>query len=334
MKYNIIKCLIIVSILIKPLLSFADIKMLNVSYDPTRELYQEYNQAFSKYWFNKTGQKVLIDQSHGASGKQARSVIDGIEADIVTLALAYDINAISKSELIDKNWQAKFKNNSAPYTSTIVLLVRKNNPKKIKDWNDLIRNDIEVLSPNPKTSGGARWGYTAAWTYALKKFNNDENKTREFVSKIFNNVKVLDSGARGSLISFTQRNMGDVLISWENEAYLAKKNKDNFDIILPSVSILAEPSVAIVDKVAKKHNTTQIANAYLDYLYSDEGQNIAAKNFYRPTNPAILVKYNTIFKPIKLYSIQEIFGSWDNAHKKHFANGAIFDQIMLNRNLK
>ena len=257
------------------------VELLNVSYDPTRELYTDFNKSFAKYWKDKTGEEVTINQSHGGSGKQGRSVIEGLEADVVTLALAYDIDAIADSGLIDEEWQSEFEDNSSPYTSTIVFLVRKGNPKNIKDWDDLVKKDISIVTPNPKTSGGARWNYLAAWAYGLNKFNNDEEKVKDFVGKIYKNVEVLDSGARGATTSFVERGIGDVLIAWENEAYLTldELGKDEFEIVVPSISILAEPPVAIVDKVAEKKGTTEVAKAYLEYLYSDEGQRIAAKNY-------------------------------------------------------
>ena len=265
------------------------VELLNVSYDPTRELYTDFNKSFAKYWKDKTGEEVTINQSHGGSGKQGRSVIEGLEADVVTLALAYDIDAIADSGLIDEDWQSEFEDNSSPYTSTIVFLVRKGNPKNIKDWDDLVKKDISIVTPNPKTSGGARWNYLAAWAYGLNKFNNDEEKVKDFVGKIYKNVEVLDSGARGATTSFVERGIGDVLIAWENEAYLTldEFGKDEFEIVVPSISILAEPPVAIVDKVAEKKGTTEVAKAYLEYLYSDEGQRIAAKNYYRPRNEKI-----------------------------------------------
>ncbi|NLI91510.1 MAG: sulfate ABC transporter substrate-binding protein [Peptococcaceae bacterium] len=307
------------------------VTLLNVSYDPTRELYQEYNAAFAKYWKAKTGQDVTVEQSHGGSGKQARAVLDGLEADVVTLALAYDIDSINKNkELINKDWQKRLANNSTPYTSTIVFLVRKGNPKNIKDWNDLAKPGVSVITPNPKTSGGARWNYLAAWGYALNKNNNDAEKAKEFVKAIYKNAPVLDSGARDSLTTFTERGLGDVLISWENEAFLATKelkNKDNFEIVVPSISILAEPPVAVVDSVVDKKGTRQVAEAYLQYLYSDEGQEIAAKNFYRPRNETIAKKYASQFTQVKLFTIQDVFGGWNKAQQEHFADGGVFDQI-------
>lgn len=326
-----IALLSVISGLIAPLNAVAkDIELLNVSYDPTRELYVDYNQAFARYWKAKTGDTVTIKQSHGGSGKQARGVIDGLPADIVTLALAYDIDAIhEKAKLIPKNWQTRLANNSAPYTSTIVLLVRKGNPKKIKDWDDLIKPGVAVITPNPKTSGGARWNYLAAWAYGLKHNNNDETKAQEFVKKIFNNVPVLDSGARGSTTTFVERGIGDVLISWENEAFLAKKElgPDKFEIVVPSLSILAEPPVTLIDKTVDKRKTRAVAQAYLDYLYSDVGQEIAGKNYYRPTLASAAAKYEKQFPKINLIKIDDVFGGWQKAQKTHFADGATFDQI-------
>ena len=306
------------------------ITLLNVSYDPTRELYDDYNKAFIKYWKNKTGDDVTINQSHGGSGKQARAVIDGLDADVVTLALAYDIDAIvEKSALLPKNWQSLLPNNSAPYTSTIVFLVRKGNPKNIKDWDDLIKPGISVITPNPKTSGGARWNYLAAWGYALKKFNGDEDKVKEFVGAIYKNVPILDSGARGSTTTFVERGIGDVLIAWENEAYLAvnELGPDKLEIVIPSISILAEPPVAVVERDADRHGTNKVAGEYLKYLYSDEGQEIIAKNYYRPRNQEIAQKYADKLKPVNLFTIDDLFGGWKTAQKKHFADGGTFDQI-------
>ncbi|GAB2895998.1 sulfate ABC transporter substrate-binding protein [Uliginosibacterium flavum] len=310
--------------------ALADVTLLNVSYDPTRELYQSYNAAFAKYWKAKTGETVSIKASHGGSGGQARTVIDGLEADVVTLALAYDIDAISeKAKSIAPDWQKRLPHNASPYTSTIVFLVRKGNPKKIKDWADLARSGIEVITPNPKTSGGARWNYLAAWAYAIKHNGGDEASAKSFVKQIFSNVKVLDSGARGSTTTFTERGIGDVLIAWENEAYLAVKElgADKFEIVTPSVSILAEPPVSIVDKVVDKKGTRKVAEAYLQYLYSPEGQDIAGKNFYRPTDPKIAAKYVKQFAPVKLFTIDEVFGGWQKTQKIHFADGGVFDQI-------
>ena len=308
----------------------AEVKLLNVSYDPTRELYTEYNAAFAKYWRAKTGDAVNVSQSHGGSGKQAQAVINGLDADVVTLALAYDINAIaSQSHLLPENWQTRLPNNSTPYTSTIVFLVRKGNPKGIKDWDDVVKKGVSVVVPNPKTSGGARWAYLAAYAYALEKNNHDDATARSFITKLYKNVPVLDSGARGSTVTFAKNGIGDVLLAWENEAHLALKEfgADNFEIVTPSLSILAEPPVALVDKNAKRHHTTEVANAYLKYLYSDEGQEIAAKNFYRPRNEAIAAKYAANFTQLKLVTLDSEFGSWANAQKTHFADGGDFDQI-------
>ena len=307
-----------------------DIKLLNVSYDPTRELYTEFNAAFVKHWKAKTGDNVTVEQSHGGSGKQARSVIDGLPADVVTLALAYDIDAIAdRSRRLPADWQKKLPNNSAPYTSTINFLVRKGNPKGIKDWSDLVKPGVSVITPNPKTSGGARWNYLAAWGYALEKSGNDEAKAKEFVGKLFKNVPVLDSGARGSTTTFVQRGIGDVLLAWENEAFLAIKEfgADKFEIVTPSISILAEPTVTVVDKVAKKKGTEALAQAYLEHLYSDEGQEIAGKHFYRPRSEKAVAKYAAQFPKLKLLSIDESFGGWRAAQKKHFDDGGIFDDI-------
>jgi sulfate transport system substrate-binding protein len=307
-----------------------EVTLLNVSYDPTRELYQEYNTAFVKYWKARTGDDVVISQSHGGSGKQAQSVINGLEADVVTLALAYDIDAISqKADLLSADWQKRLPDNSTPYTSTIVFLVRKGNPKHIKDWDDVIRPGVSVVVPNPKTSGGARWAYLAAYAYALEKYGHDDAKARDFVKQLYKNVPVLDSGARGSTVTFAQRGIGDVLLAWENEAHLALKEfgADQFEIVTPSLSILAEPPVAVVDKVAKRHGTLAVARGYLDYLYSDEGQEIAAKNFYRPRNQAIAAKYAANFSQLKLVTLDQEFGSWTKAQATHFADGGVFDQI-------
>ena len=305
-------------------------KLLNVSYDPTRELYQNYNAAFAKYWKAKTGVDVQVGQSHAGSGAQARAVIDGLQADVVTLALAYDIDVIAeKGNLLPKDWQSRLPNNSTPYTSTIVFLVRKGNPKHIKDWDDLVKPGIAVITPNPKTSSGARWNYLAAWGYALKHNNNDENKARNFVTKVYKNVPVLDSGARGSTTTFVQRGIGDVLLAWENEAFLAinELGKDKFEMVVPSISILAEPPVSVVDKVAAKHGTTEIAKAYLEYLYSEEGQEIAAKNYYRPRNEKVAAKYASQFPKLRLFTIDEVFGGWTKAQKTHFSDGGVFDKI-------
>ncbi|AWK49705.1 sulfate transporter subunit [Clostridium beijerinckii] len=305
------------------------VELLNISYDPTRELYTKFNESFANYWEEKTGQDVIINQSHGGSGKQGRSVIEGLDADIVTLALGYDIDQISKAGLIEKDWQSEFRDNSAPYTSTIVFLVRKGNPKNIKDWDDLIRNDVSVITPNPKTSGGARWNYLAAWAYASEKNNGNQEAAKDFVSKLYSNVKVLDSGARGSTTTFVERGMGDVLLAWENEAYLSlnELGKDKFEVVVPSLSILAEPPVAIVDEVVNKRGTRDTAKAYLDYLYSKEGQEIVAENYYRPSDKVIAEKYKDKFPDIKLVTVDGEFGGWAKAQETHFADGGTFDQI-------
>lgn len=305
------------------------VELLNVSYDPTRELYEAYNKAFAKYWETKANQKVTIKQSHGGSGSQGRSVIDGIQADVVTLALAYDIDAIQEKGLINADWQKRLKDNSSPYTSTIVFLVRKGNPKGIKDWNDLIKPGVSVITPNPKTSGGARWNYLAAWGYALKHNNNDENAAKDFVTKLFKNVPVLDSGARGSTTTFVERGIGDVLLAWENEAFLSLKEfgEGKFEIVVPSLSILAEPPVSVVDKVADKKGTREVAQAYLEYLYTEEGQEIAAQNFYRPRLESVAKKYEKQFPKIELLTIDKNFGGWQKAQTTHFADGGTFDQI-------
>jgi sulfate/thiosulfate-binding protein len=312
-----------------------EIKLLNVSYDPTRELYQQYNEAFAKYWKAKTGDDVVVSQSHGGSGKQAQSVINGLEADVVTLALAYDIDAISsQAKLLPANWAEKFPDNSTPYTSTIVFLVRKGNPKNIHDWDDLVKPGTTVVVANPKTSGGARWAYLAAYAYALETYNHDDAKARDYIKQLYKNVPVLDSGARGATITFAQRGIGDVLLAWENEAHLALKEfgDDKFDIVTPPLSILAEPPVAVVTKNAKRHGTTEVAKAYLDYLYSDEGQEIAAKNFYRPRNEAIATKYAANFAQLKLVTVDQEFGGWTKAQATHFADGGVFDQIFQPQN--
>jgi sulfate/thiosulfate transport system substrate-binding protein len=306
------------------------VTLLNVSYDPTRELYTDFNSAFTKYWKTKTGQELIIRQSHGGSGKQARSVIDGLQADVVTLALAYDIDAIAdKAKLLPTDWQKRLPENSSPYTSTLVFLVRKGNPKKIKDWNDLVRPGISVITPNPKTSGGARWNYLAAWGYALKKNGNDEAKAKEFITRLYKNVPVLDSGARGSTTTFVERGIGDVLINWENEILqvLKERGQDKFELVAPSISILAEPPVSVVDKVVDKRGTRAVAQAYLEYLYSEEGQEIAARNFYRPRNPQVAARHSAQFVKMNLFTIQDVFGGWQKAQKTHFADGGMFDQI-------
>ncbi|GAB4058221.1 sulfate ABC transporter substrate-binding protein [Uliginosibacterium sediminicola] len=307
----------------------ADVSLLNVSYDPTRELYQEYNAAFAKYWKAKTGETVTIKASHGGSGAQARSVIDGLEADVVTLALAGDIDAIvDKAKLINPDWQKRLAHNSSPYTSTIVFLVRKGNPKKIKDWPDLVKSGVEVVTPNPKTSGGARWNYLAAWGYALKQKGGTDDSAKAFVKSIYSNVRVLDSGARGATTTFVERGIGDVLIAWENEAYLAiKEQPGQFEIVTPSLSILTEPPVTVVDKVVDKRGTRKVAEAYLQYLYTPEGQEIAAKNFYRASDPKVAAKYAKQFAPVSLFKLGDLFGDWGKVGKTHFADGAVFDQI-------
>ncbi|MBS1154669.1 MAG: sulfate transporter, periplasmic sulfate-binding protein [Proteobacteria bacterium] len=308
----------------------AKIELLNVSYDPTRELYQDFNKVFAAHWKKQTGDDVTIRQSHGGSGKQARSVIDGLEADVVTLALAYDIDEISAvGKQLKSDWQKQFAHNNSPYTSTIVFLVRKGNPKGIKDWNDLIRADVKVITPNPKTSGGARWNYLAAWGYALKQPGGNEQKAAEFVGKILKNVPVLDSGARGATVTFAERGVGDVLLAWENEAQLAGKEwgPEKFDTVYPSISILAEPPVAVVDKTVDKKGTRRVAEAYLNYLYTKEGQEIAAQNYYRPIDKDIAAKYAKQFPALKLLTIDKDFGGWAKAQKTHFSDGGTFDKV-------
>jgi sulfate/thiosulfate-binding protein len=310
--------------------AYAEVSLLNVSYDPTRELYQEFNAAFAKHWKETKGEAVTVKQSHGGSGKQARAVIDGLEADVVTLALAYDIDAVAENaKLLPADWQKRLPHNSSPYTSTIVFLVRNGNPKGIKDWSDLVKPGVSVITPNPKTSGGARWNYLAAWGYALGLPGGDEAKAKEFVTKLFKNVPVLDSGARGSTTTFVERGIGDVLLAWENEAFLAVKElgAGKVEIVVPSVSILAEPPVAVVDTAARKHGTEAVAKAYLEYLYTPEGQEIAAKNFYRPRLEAVAAKHAAVFPKVKLFTIDEVFGGWQRAQKAHFADGGVFDQI-------
>jgi sulfate transport system substrate-binding protein len=327
---TILKTLLILAGAVSIAAQAKEIKLLNVSYSPTRELYQQFNPAFAKYWKAKTGDDVVINQSHGGSGSQARAVINGLEADVVTLALASDIDAISeKAHLLPADWQTELPDDSAPYTSTIVFLVRKGNPKHIKDWDDLIKPNVSVIAPNPKTSGGARWAFLAAYAYALDKNHHDEAAAKEFVGKLYHNVPVLDHSARGSTITFVQRGIGDVLLAWENEAHLALKesNGNQFEIVTPSLSILAEPSVAVVTQNAKHHGTLAVAQAYLKYLYTDEGQEIAARNFYRPRNPEIAAKYKANFSDIKLVTIEKDFGGWKQAQKKFFSDGGVFDQI-------
>jgi sulfate/thiosulfate-binding protein len=308
----------------------ADITLLNVSYDPTREFYKAINEGFAARWKAETGEEVTIGQSHGGSGKQARAVIDGLEADVVTLALAYDIDAIAQnSDLIEKDWQERLPHNSSPYTSTIVFLVRKGNPKNIKDWPDLLKGDVEVITPNPKTSGGARWNYLAAWAYAMEEFGGDEAKVKQFVGDLYSRVPVLDTGARGSTTTFAQRGLGDVLLTWENEAHLAVRQlgEDKMEIVTPSASILAEPPVALIDKNVDDHGTRAVAQAYLEYLYSPEAQEIAARNFFRPTDQAVAAKHAGQFPDLPLVTIGDAFGGWQEAQRKHFADGGIFDQI-------
>ena len=319
----------VLSLVAAPALA-ATINLLNVSYDPTREFYREYNKSFAKHWKEKTGDDVVIRQSHGGSGAQARSVAFGLDADIVTLALAYDIDALRlRDELIPEDWQSRLDKNSSPYASTIVLLVRKGNPKNIQDWNDLARDDVEVITPNPKTSGGARWNYLAAWAYALRQYDNDETKAYDFVRKIFANVSVLDSGARGSTNTFAQRGLGDVLIAWENEAYLSIQQLGNneLEMIVPSLSILAEPPVTLIDKNVDRKGTREVAQSYLENLYSDDAQRLAAKHFYRPSNPDIAAEFSDQFPQIELVTIDEVFGGWTKAQDTHFNDGGMFDRI-------
>ena len=308
--------------------TFAQTTLLNVSYDPTRELYQEFNAAFAKYWQAKTGKTVTIRQSHGGSGAQARSVIDGLDADVVTLALAYDVDAVAAAGLINRDWQKRLAQNGSPYTSTIVFLVRKGNPRGIKDWNDLVKPGVKVITPNPKTSGGARWNYLAAWGYALKQPGGNDVKAREFVAQLFKQVPVLDSGARAATTTFVERGIGDVLLAWENEAYLAlDEAKDKVEIVVPSISVLAEPPVAVVDRVVDRKGTRAVAEAYLQYLYAPEGQEIAAKHHYRPRDEKVAAKYASSFARVKLFTVDETFGGWQNAQKTHFGDGGSFDQI-------
>ena len=307
----------------------ADTTLLNVSYDPTREFYQEYNAAFARHWQEKSKEKIAVKQSHGGSGKQARSVLDGLEADIVTLALAYDVGALAEKKLIPDNWQQRLPQNASPYTSTVVFLVRKGNPKQIKDWDDLVRPGIGIVTPNPNTSGGARWNYLAAWAFALKQPGGNEDSARDFVGKLFRNVKVLDSGARGATTTFAERGIGDVLLAWENEAHLAiREQPGKFEIITPSLSVLAEPPVAIVEKNAEKHGNKYLAQGYLNFLYSPLGQDLAGKHYYRPRSEAALKKYSQVFKPLKLVTVDQEFGGWAKVQSAHFENGGIFDQIV------
>jgi len=310
--------------------SAADLTLLNVSYDPTRELYQQYDAAFTAYWRSKTGDVVTVRQSHGGSGKQARSVIDGLDADVVTLALAYDIDEIAeKAKLVAPDWQKRLRRNSSPYTSTYIFLVRKGNPKGVRDWGDLVKPGVSVITANPKTSGGARWGYLAAYGYALRQPGGSDAKARDFIARLYRQVPVLDAGARGATVTFTDRGIGDVLLAWENEAHLARKEfgADKFEIVYPPTSILAEPPVAVVDKVVDKRGTRKVAEAYLEYLYSPVGQEIAARNFYRPIDEKVAAKYAAQFPKITLFTIDDVFGGWAKAQKTHFADGGVFDQI-------
>jgi sulfate/thiosulfate transport system substrate-binding protein len=308
----------------------ADIQLLNVSYDPTREFYREFNAAFAQHWKEKTGQTVIIDQSHGGSGRQARAVIDGIRADVVTLALAADVNAIAERGLIAADWQGRLPANSAPYQSTLAFLVRTGNPKNIRNWDDLVRSDVAVITPNPKTSGVARWNYLAAWGWAEKEFGGDEERVVDFVRRLYRNVPVLDTAARGASTTFVERRIGDVLINWENELLLALQEfPGQFEIIVPSISILAEPTVAVVDRNVDRHGTREVAQAYLEFLYSDIGQNLAGKHFFRPSNPEILAKYQHQYPNLQLFTIDDVFGGWGPATERHFRDGGLFDQIYL-----
>ncbi|MFC3903933.1 sulfate transport system substrate-binding protein [Acinetobacter marinus] len=335
MKFNRIKTGIAIALLGLSSATFAK-DFLNASYDPTRELYTEFNKSFGDWWKDRTKQDVNFKQSHGGSGKQARAVIDGLNADVVTLALAADIDVIAeKAKLLPANWQSKLPNNATPYTSTIVFLVRKGNPKGLQDWGDLVKDGVEIITPNPKTSGGARWNYLAAWAWAKHQKGGNDAKAQEFVRQIYKNTKVLDSGARGSTTTFAERGIGDVLLAWENEAHLAiREQPGKFEIVTPSLSILAEPPVAIVEKNAKKNGNENLAKAYLNYLYSPAGQEIAAKNYYRPRNQAVLKKYSNVFKPLKLVTIDKEFGGWKKTQKQHFDNGGVFDQIVKANNSK
>ncbi|HRQ89588.1 MAG TPA: sulfate ABC transporter substrate-binding protein [Bacteroidia bacterium] len=329
MKIKTIALLGLSLVLSSPLVRAQEI--INVSYDPTREFYTEFNAAFSKYWKEKTGKSITVSASHGGSSKQARAVIDGLEADVVTLALAADVDAIAETGLLPKDWQKRLEKNSAPYQSTLAFLVRKGNPKGIKNWDDLVREGVEVITPNPKTSGVARWNFLAAWGWALQTYGGDEAKAKEYITKLFENVPVLDSGARGASNTFIENGTGDVLINWENELLLATKGAgaEKFEIVVPSLSILAEPTVALVDKNVDKKGTREVAEAYLEYLYSDEGQDLAGKHFFRPSNPEILAKYASQYPDLKLFTIDEVFGGWGPATKKFFADGGVFDQIYL-----
>lgn len=330
MSKKVFLALSLLLLLFLPTLVQANVELLNVSYDPTRELYQDFNRAFSRYWKAKTSQSITIRQSHGGSGKQGRAVIDGLAADVVTLALAYDIDEIAdQARLIPKNWQKRLPNNSSPYTSTIVFLVRKGNPKKIRDWDDLVRPGVKVITPNPKTSGGARWNYLAAWAYALKQKGGSEAKARDFVTRLYRNVPVLDSGARGATTTFVQRGQGDVLLAWENEAYLAvnELGKGSYEVVVPSLSILAEPPVTVVDKVVDRKGTRRVAEEYLKYLYSAEGQEIAARHYYRPVDKTVAARYARRFPKLTLVTVDSVFGGWKKAQKTHFSDGGIFDRI-------
>ncbi len=335
MRFSKLKLSIVTALVSVSSFSYAAKDFLNVSYDPTRELYEDFNKQFGAYWKKSTGQDLNFKQSHGGSGKQARAVIDGLDADVVTLALAADIDAIAeKTNLLPKDWQKKFPQNSTPYTSTIVFLVRKDNPKQIKDWGDLVKPGVEIITPNPKTSGGARWNYLAGWAWAKHKYGT-EAKAQDFVRQIYKQTKVLDSGARGATTTFAERGIGDVLLAWENEAYLAvREQPGKFEIITPSLSILAEPPVAIVEKNVQKDGNANVAKAYLNFLYSPLGQDIAAKNYYRPRNAAVLKKYSTVFKPLKLVTIDQEFGGWTKVQKQHFENNGVFDQIVKANNAK
>jgi sulfate/thiosulfate transport system substrate-binding protein len=330
MQFQFLISALVLAILAQPVICMAkDIRLLNVSYDPTREFYRQYNEIFAKYWKAKMGDTVPIYTSNGGSGKQARAVIDGLEADVVTLALAYDVDAIAQQGLIAADWRSRLSENSAPYTSTIVFLVRKGNPKQIRDWDDLLRDGVQVITPNPKTSGGARWNYLAAWGFALHQSGGNEDQARAFVTGLYRNVPVLDTGARGSITTFVRRGIGDVLITWENEAFLAieELRANQVEIVVPSISILAEPSVALVDKNVDVHGTREVAQAYLEYLYGAEAQELAAKNHYRPRLAAVAEKYRDRFPPVSLFTIDEVFGGWQAAQAKHFSDGGIFDQI-------
>jgi sulfate/thiosulfate-binding protein len=321
---------VLTAVLFAPAGHAASVSLLNVSYDPTRELYKDFNEAFARYWKAKTGETVTIQQSHGGSSKQARAVIDGLEADVVTLALAYDIDAIAeRSQLLPRSWQSRLPHNSSPYTSTIIFLVRKGNPKRIKGWDDLVRPGVSVITPNPKTSGAARWNYLAAWGYALKSSGGNEARATEFVTHLYKNVPVLDSGARGATTTFVERGIGDVLINWENEILLASRElgKDRFEVVVPGTSILCEPTVSVVDRVAKKHGTLAVAQAYLEYLYSEEGQAIAARHYYRPRLDAVTAKYADHFPKVELFTLGDVAGDWQKTNTTHFADGGIFDQI-------